>query len=383
MQTFDQERVLTALAALVGWRQNHDASGWQLNNDNLAMSSRFDYNGVHPLLTFDNLMSIAPQFDLIHDTDAAAEIALNNWLKEKTDQAILSCVTAWLETKNEFNTAPTLLTWERLLPEYGNPVDTVSKTGKTVGLAVKPRVSESMATHVTAIGVQLTEDQSITISLHRTGKPEAVDSIDVDYTEAGGTQWVSVEWRLESQSTYYISYQENDLQGQAVNGIVNSPGGVYQSETLPAGRYLTVAAFGAPAAADGLLWDWHQDSFVIGNNFGLNLKLTVGCDYTEFIVSNARLFNNLVRLSVGISMMNELAYNANSRVNRNEANVSRAEVIYAIEGDPQSSGKNMQSLNDKYMMAMGALQLDTAQIDPVCLTCRRRSIRYRSQGPRY
>jgi hypothetical protein len=65
----------TELINLVSWQQNVDATGWQITDtDLLTPTSGMYFNGVHPMLSFDNVRSIAPDFDVLHPPIVRPEI---------------------------------------------------------------------------------------------------------------------------------------------------------------------------------------------------------------------------------------------------------------------------------------------------------------------
>lgn len=94
----------TGLIGLIGWRQNRDADGLQLQGLTSTTSGLY-YNDVHPLLTFDNLLSIAPDVELLGDNASERAQAFTDWLQEKTEAGIINAVTDWLDHKLPMRTA--------------------------------------------------------------------------------------------------------------------------------------------------------------------------------------------------------------------------------------------------------------------------------------
>jgi hypothetical protein len=128
------------------------------------------------------------------------------------------------------------------------------------------------------------------------------------------------------------------------------------------------------------LWDLARNNFTVETNYGLNLSLDARCDYTDFIVDQKTLFKTLISLQVGMDLLREIAFNPQSRINRNEANVTRSQLLYEIDGDTQ--GRNDFSVLGRYKKALEAIQFDTTGIDKTCLPCRRQAIRHKAIGPR-
>jgi hypothetical protein len=68
-----------------------------------------------------------------------------------------------------------------------------------------------------------------------------------------------------------------------------------------------------------------------------------------------------------------LALNPQVRVNRHQANASKEELLYEIDGNPQGRATGLgKELKDAY----SALDLDTRGIDRICLTCQPTRVKY-------
>ena len=74
-------------------------------------------------------------------------------------------------------------------------------------------------------------------------------------------------------------------------------------------------------------------------------------------------------------MLSDLANNANARVNRNQVNVDKAQIIFEIEDNSPDRAGGLKSQLDS---AIDSITIDFNAIDSVCLPCRKRSIRYRA-----
>ena len=76
-----------------------------------------------------------------------------------------------------------------------------------------------------------------------------------------------------------------------------------------------------------------------------------------------------------------MAFNAETRVNRNESNINikRAEIMNEIEGTPGDYKK--YSLLARYQEALKSIQFDDSEIDRICLPCRKRTTQIRAIGP--
>jgi hypothetical protein len=370
----------TELINLVSWQQNVDATGWQITDtDLLTPTSGMYFNGVHPMLSFDNVRSIAPDFDVLHPADSAARnTAFSAWLRDKTEQGIAMAMHNWFNSKMTMLTANNLLEQTELFKGAPGAVELEPNAGRVVGLQITPTRQKSIKTTIRRISVQFTENQTITIKLFKSGTMAPVKTVDVVYAGSGGVQWETVDWELEPEGTYLIAYDQDDTIGNAINGIYDYTF-ASQRHTWPNGRYFGTVGFNVAAAGVAVLWGLDDTEHTVDTNYGLNLDVDVQCDYTDFIVSQKHLFANVIRLHVGWLMLKEIAYNPEMNVNRNAANEMRTNLLFDINGDTQ--GKDGFSVYGQLKQAIEAVQFDTTGIEKICLPCRRRSARIRSIGP--
>lgn len=411
---FNISQVLSAYSGLVGWRQNQNPKGVQLSGITTSSSGLW-FNKQHPLLTIENLHSIAPDFTEWYDdwasgttyasgdivkysgkyyisgsvgnigntpTDGAPwseHFAFSDWLNTITNDYIISVLTEWLEEKSVLKTAHNLLSNDTLFIHSGSK-SLVPKTDQRVGFIIDPRKSESLKITIKSIALQLSANQTLDVKLFQVGNESAIQTESCVYTGSGSVQWFDVDWEIAGDGIYFLVYDEDDLTGQAINGI---EGGFdrygYGSRygLLPFHKYIQYAP-GSTTQADSSIWDIENFAMTYDVNYGLNLKFDVKCDYTQFIIDQKILFKNLIAKGVAIRFLRDLVFNPNANINRKSQNVNfqRNDVLYEIDGD-SASIKN-QGLKYEYLKAMEAIQFDTANIDEVCLPCKKRGVKYRS-----
>jgi hypothetical protein len=371
---YNVSEIKAGLIGSIGWRQNADSTGTQLT-EMTASETGLYFNEVHPLLTFDNIESIAPQFNLTNANQAAINAAYTAWLKQKTEASILKAVNAWTDAKMQNRTAKNLLANNLLFPHTINTTDKDQNKSEIVGIELTQKRSKSIRTKVRKIGIQLVANQTIDVMLYRNGSAFPVETQSVVYAGAGANQWVAVDWTLEGNNTYHIAYDQTDLEGTnvAINGVYEYSFNSFGALNFPTENYYKASAFSTSGT-------FQQSKYTVSTNYGLNLDLDVRCDYTAFILEQKDLFKNLIWYQVGLDFLRELAFNANARVNRNEANTDYQTIIYEIDGDSQ--GRNTNTVSGRYDAALKAIQFDETGIDSVCLPCKRRGIRYKALGPR-
>lgn len=374
---YSASEIKTNLLSLVGFRQNTDQTGWQLTSLTTSDSHLY-FDGLHPLITIENLSSICPEFDRIHAGDATARNqAFTAWLQTKVEDGILQAIDRWIGEKMEFQTAKAVLEDKRLFNPDGNSFALDSLTSGTFsGIELTPSKSKSLRVHIRKIAIQFEQNQSINILVYQSGKSAPLFTETVNYTGTGDWQEVEVDWLLPSGYRYWIGYDNDAVTGQYVNAVTDYD---WQGYEYPSGRHYQAKAFSIDGYA-GSLWDLGNTQHSVSTNYGLNLSLDVRCDYTDLVLEQRRLFASAIGYQVAINLLRELALNPNSRINRHESNVDIIQVMHEIEGD--SRGRNKHSLAGKLETALKSIAFDTGSIDSVCLPCRKRGIAYKALGPR-
>ena len=110
-------------------------------------------------------------------------------------------------------------------------------------------------------------------------------------------------------------------------------------------------------------------------NYGMNMELTVGCDLSDFIMSQRQVFATVIQRQVAASVLRTIAMNPDVRVNRNQVNVTRDELLYEIDGAPQGRAAG---IGYELQQAYRALEIDTQGLDRICLTCNNHGVKYRT-----
>lgn len=406
---YQAETIKSNLLGLIGWRQNLHSTGTQLKSMTTSTSGLW-YNDVHPLVTFENLESISKEFarytvadwnvtnnyiigDFVKNDNkfyrciqaTASEVTTNTaywretnlfteWLRDFTESAIVETIQDWITQKTNLKTAGNLLERNTLFEATGNLTNNLqTKNGEIVGLEIVPRRSNSLQVKISQIGLQFDTNQTIQIRVKESGSLEDFKAESLAYNKSGAVQWFDVtDWDLDGNKAYWICYDEDSIAGQAVNGILDYGFHRQGINTFPTGRYYKAAAFRNDATLGAVtMFDISGNEYLLETNFGLNLKLSAQCDYTELITDQKDLFKTAIWKKIGIKVLQSLAYNAESRVNRNERNIEFTQIQFEINGDSQ--GKKQGLLHD-YKEALKAISFDTTGIDKVCLPCRKTGI---------
>lgn len=408
---YDVSQIKAGLIGLVGWRQNVDSSGQQLSSLTLSSSGLY-FNDEHPMLTLDNLISIAPDFSRLtytawnsgttyaigdkvslSGTNYIAIAASTNqtppnatywislfekWLKEKTEAGIIKGLNAWMDEKFEDRTARNLLSNSVEFAATGLIGELDANSGQVVGREILPVISRNLSIKINRIGLQFDTNQDITVYLFNSRQPAYVQTQTITYTGDGGLEWytLSTPWTLDGEGAYYLVYDQSDITGQSINGVHEyhfQTYGRYGRTSFSMGKYFRSTSFSVGGDVSGL-WDISSNSYTLETNYGLNLDMSVECDYTSLFLEQKNQFKTVIAKSVAMLLLREMAYNPNVNVNRNQANVTREQLLYEIDGDSQGRKGGMQKQLDE---AIDGAKMDTTGMDKVCLPCKRWASKWR------
>lgn len=404
---YNATELLSSLAGLIGWRQNPDPSGDQLLGLTSSASGLY-FNDQHPLLTFNNLKSIAPDVSLyaypawsgatsyaVGDEVSnggtlyrATAISLNqeppnasywkvfdpftDWLEMKTNAGILKVVDDWLGRKFELKTARNLLSRKQVFNTAPSSDDLDDDLDDLVGMEFVPASSRDLVVTIEQIGLRFSGPTTVTVYLFSSASPTPLQTKVVTYP--GGEQWEEVNWELPGGAVYYVCYDQGALAVQSVNGVRSYTAKDVGGTRFPAIRRVTMTAFRVDASA-AALWNPDDNAYTFSTNYGLNFRMGVKCDYTGFLIEQRYTLKALLAMGVAMEFLRELAYNPQSRVNRHESNFGITQILYEIDGDSQGRPGGLRLA---YERAMETAHFDTEGLDRECLPCRKRAVKYRT-----
>lgn len=396
-QMFQFDKLETRLLPMVALEQNIDSDGWQLATD--LTTGAIPINGFHPMLTFENIKAIATDFDSISSIVDKGE-AFSAWCEKRLKASLKKMVNEWRALKLKELSARTLIERERLFrPQI--VLDESSFMDDFVGHELVSTDSLSLAHKLERIGIQLSENQEITIYLFRDGEASPIKNTTVNYTGNRGVQWERVDWILSDGGKYFIGYDANLLSGFAINGVQYADH-LESGQGWKVGNHFSVMAFHAPVVTyepggigemeiensfviggaedeSSIVWNAETLNYTTSDNFGLNLEITSFCDYTSLIVGQADSFAYAFGLRAAIDFLREMLHNPNSAINRNADNAvaQRQLLIYEIDGEPSGRATGLQK---DYMNAINGVMFDDSGVDSVCLPCRKKGIKFKVQG---
>lgn len=272
------KHIQDSLLGLVGWKQTDDANPDLLLSSNLLGSeSGLYYQQAHPLLTLNNMASIAPDFSDYSkpEYDAAATYpkdqvvkvsttvdetttvqyfkAIENvptnmkpgvaegwpnywietspfseWLEDKTRSTIYKAIYQYLNEKQNKGTYKNLLE-DRILFDVTTRIsDKITNTESLVGFEVLPARAKGVTIKINKIGLHFSMPGTYKVYIMHSSKQMPVRVLTFTKTQANTCEWFKTDGLylpyVESEDgtvagSWYICYLQSELpaQSQAIN----------------------------------------------------------------------------------------------------------------------------------------------------------------------
>lgn len=418
---------------VVGWRQDYNPQN-QIDDSLCQSESGLTFQGAHPLCTLENVRSIMPDDYLYRypewaagayeagakvqyngtvykaqravvlsdgapgTDDAWAEFNMvSDFVQQLTEDGINTAVQQFLQRKQLNNETRNLMERRTLFDGAARLQAVIDPRSKIVGFEIVPVRAMGVTTKIERIGLQMVGGTGIIkLYLFHSSQVAPVKTIELNYTNAsGGFQWFTpsepiylpyIGTDTDAGGAWFLCYNQNDLPFgmQALN--VSKDWSVEPCQTCLGGsieswrqitKYLQVSPFAISAPEDFAefpeMFDIGEVGYTNTMNYGINLELSVGCDLTDFIISQRQIFANVIQKQVAANVLRTIAMNPDVRVNRNQVNVTRDELLYELDGAPQGRASG---LGYELKQAYDALSLDTRGLDRICLSCNNHGVKY-------
>ena len=324
---------------------------------------------------------------------------LTDFLERMTRNGIATAIQTFTQIKQLDKETRNLLERRTFFDGAGRIRATLQNNHKLVGFEIVPVRAMGVTTKIEKIGLQMTgATGKVRMYLFHSSQINPVKTFDLNFTVTnGGFQWFPltdcylpyISDENNAGGSWFLCYNQDDLPAgmQAINvskdwsgepcGTCTGYGNIEAWRQLT--KYLQISPFmyNAPEtfAEYPELWDIAYTMYTNTLNYGLNCEITVGCDLTDFIIEQRSIFQTVIQRQVAAIALRTLAMNPNIRVNRNQSNASKMDILYEldgnVEGRPGGLGYDLKK-------AFEALRLDTQGIDRICLSCNNRGVRYRT-----
>lgn len=429
------DEIQNALFGVVGWEQDYNPNN-QIDPRLCVSESGLTFQGAHPLLTLENIRSIMPDDYLFKypnwkddvpysegakvkhkntiwkakNANTGSEPADNNpdweeynllsdFLEHLTRQAINTAIQNFIQIKQLNEETKSLLERRTFFDGAARLKATIDNSHKLVGFEIVPVRSMGVTTKIEKIGLQMVgATGTVKLYLFHSSQFEPMRVIELNYTNTkGGFEWFTPETPIylpyiqngtDAGGAWFLCYSQDALPFgmEALN--VSKDWSTEPCQTCLGGsieswkqltKYLQVSPFSTSIPDDFAenpeMFDIAEVAYTNTMNYGMNLEISVGCDLTDFIIKERGIFANVIQKQVAVSALRTIAMNPNVRINRNQVNVTRDELLYEIDGAPQ--GKQ-SGLAYELKQAYKALSLDTRNLDRICLQCNNHGVKYRT-----
>ena len=339
----------------------------------------------------------------LNNPDWAQFNMVSDFVRQLTINGINTAVQQFIQEKQLQQETRNLLERRTFFDGAARLAATIDPTGKIVGFEIVPVRAMGVTTKIERIGLQMTGATGrVRLYLFHSSQIAPMRTIDLEFTNSnGGFQWFNLAEPLylpyipgaagdgnDSGGAWFLCYNQNELPAgmRALN--VSKDWSVEPCQTCLGGsieswrqmtKYLQVSPFGIRAPLDfeeyPEMFDIAQIGYTNTMNYGMNAEISVGCDITDFIISQRSIFATVIQKQVAANVLRTVAMNPDVRVNRNQVNVTRDELLYELDGAPQG---RPTGLGYELKQAYKALEIDTRGLDRICLKCNNHGVKYRT-----
>lgn len=417
------------LLHLVGWEQAYDPAK-QIDASLTQSESGLMYQHAHPLLTLDNVRSIMPDdYEYQYPEWVAGTYAkgakvrhngsvwiatqnttdepvdgsawkvydiTSDYIERLTRQGIAAVAQNFIQFKQLQSETKSLLERRTFFDGAGRLKATINNKNKICGFEIVPVRAMGVTAKIERVGLQFAGGTGkVTLYLFHSSMTDPVKTFELDYEREGMFQWFTLDdcylpymGANDAGGAWFLCYNQDELPlgMEAINVSKDwsrDPCGTCNIGSVEAWRqltkYLQISPFcvNAPTtfAQYPEMWDIAQTGYTNTTSYGLNCEVTVGCDLTDFICEQRQLFATTLQKQVAAIALRTLAMNPDVKVNRNQSNASRMDILYELDGNSQGRASGIgQELKEAYK----SLSLDTSGIDRICLTCNNHGVKYRT-----
>lgn len=371
--------------ALTQWKQNKVVQyGNDTNGNKLFWKAKADNVGEEP--TEDSLFW--SKYNILSD-----------FLERMTRNGIATAIQTFTQIKQLDKETRNLLERRTFFDGAGRIRATLQNNHKLVGFEIVPVRAMGVTAKIEKIGLQMTGGTGVVrMYLFHSSQIDPIKTLDLNFTVTnGGFQWFPltdcylpyISDKNNAGGAWFLCYNQDELPAgmEAINVSKDwsrEPCGTCNMGSVEVWReltkYLQVTPFmyNAPEtfAEYPELWDIAYTMYTRTQNYGLNCEITIGCDLTDFIISQRQIFQTVIQRQVAAIALRTLAMNPNVRVNRNQSNATRMDILYELDGN--TSGVRPGGLGYDLKKAYEALRIDTQGLDRICLSCNNRGVKYRT-----
>lgn len=323
---------------------------------------------------------------------------LNDFICEATLSGITDVVTNFIQSKKLSEETKSLLERRTFFDGAARLRATIENRGRLVGFEITPARALGVTTKINRIGVQMVGGPfQLTLYLFHSSQQEPIWSETFNYDNPKGMfRWFTpsedlylpyVNDDIDAGGSWYLCYLQSDIPPTV--DVLNVTKDWSKDPCVPCGvdnitvwkeitKYIQISPFYKnpwPSESTPAFGDKNKMFYTNTVNYGLNCEISVGCDLTDFIVQQRDIFARVLQKQVAANLLRMMAMNPDVRVNRNQMNVGRMDILYELDGNPQGRASG---LNYELQQAYKALSLETKGISRACLACNNKGVRFRT-----
>lgn len=242
------------------------------------------FEAIHKIVTAYNIWQVQEDKDI----DAAG---FNEYLQQLQRDVVIKCLCGVFNKREQLE--------KKLLFERFGRQDYVNvNAGKFVGKRILPAKAFDISVQVDNVVLKFDRDVSFNMYLFHDSQPGVpittipVDAVGNRQTVVNIGQVLSYAGAGNKSGVYYLGYFQDDLgAAQGINEIIQNFNNMYNFGCAP----IELNAVGS-----GI--DVNQVSFTIKTH-GFNIQLSAFRDFTQLIVDNAYLFDNLIGLQMAADVI--------------------------------------------------------------------------------
>lgn len=394
---------------MIGLRDSEDPD-YPVNTLTGTTQSTY-YDDYHPLLTYENLYEIAPNYDgmnydvwtatgyatgsyvkydiraykaqrtmLTSDTPSLTgtgwQTPVKDWVLEKENAAINKLLNNVFTDKKVNESTKTFLDSVQVVDGAARMDDTVTASDRFVGFEIRLKKANNIKGLINYIGLQFSTGQTVPVYLFHSSQKEAVGQWNLTISAGESFDWFSAATptagtnalhyvnyaaNIDSGGTYYLGYFESDISGSAIEKELGCGDCGYPDGNIKWSKWAEIR----PIEVENSYLDAKNlfDIEEVGysdSNYGLNFSFSIESDITEMLVNKKALFTNALGYQFANDMLQEYLYNASSRMNKKQDTSSRNTAQYEFNATDEQD-----TLKRKLRESIKALSFDLSRISQV------------------
>lgn len=365
---FNSPKVVEAYKNLIGWRQYQDNSIVLPLSLTTTDSGEY-YQQKHSALQLDIIQSLIP-----------SNLPLEDYLLNTVTDATNEMFNDLLQYRQLSEYGKTLLEQSVLLNRYGMASDAIMNQSRFVFMQIRVKDLTGVQAMINEIGLQFVGVEDFKLYLFHSSKSEPLKEIDVTTTGSSTWKWSKEDLELSSfvseeyqGGVFLLGYYQDDLASNAINytsfnwdaGVCGGCNDSHITTWRSINKNFHIYPGYVPAGSFTVAEMPDMNKIIYTNNesWGMNFKMSVRCDLTDFFIQNKFAFKNLLALKVVYKVLQDMKFS--QQINSIEENVKMM-IIRDLEGDVDTKLMNIPT---QYNKELKAVSFNTSGINSKCLGC--------------